>query len=162
MNMIVRMALKRKINRIAASEAQAVSVHQWVCGLDMDSGPELLRAAERDVIENGLAFVMQGGAETYQVWLRKQWPRRHALALTKATGNDTWWWEAQDRAQGLVLLEHGEIESMRFGAADVPVPALIGLDYSDLFRGHLRAAGFAEVEPRRCEERASGGRGAVA
>ena len=66
MNMIVRMALKRKINRIAASEAQAVSVHQWDCGLDMDSEPELLRAAERDVIENGLAFVMQGGAETYQ------------------------------------------------------------------------------------------------
>lgn len=158
MDMVARMALRQKVNVIADSVAKAVSLHQWVCGLNVDSEPESLRAVERDVMENGLAFVVRRGAENYQAWLRKQYARRLAFALTKTTGSDAWWWEAQDRVQGLVLLEQGEIESMRFGAVELPVPAPIGLDYSDLFIGHQRAAGFLKVGFRRCEERASGGR----
>jgi hypothetical protein len=156
MDMIAGMALKQKVNVIADSVAETVTLHQWVCGLYADSEPESLRAVERDVMENGLAFVMRRGVGAYRDWLKKV-PNLRMLTFNLELGSDQWF-EALDRVHGLVLLEQGEIASVRFGAVEVPVPAPIGLDYSDLFCGHLRAADLVVAGPRRCEQRASGGR----
>lgn len=152
MDFIRNCALNRKVNTIANSAPEAVSVHQWVCSLDMNSPAEYLNAARRDAEEAGLVFaLMRLGAEAYGLCLKKLYPRLAGLALTEAMGSDEWWWslEAPDRAKGLLLHEFGGIESRPFGAGLVPVAAPVGLDYSDLLRGHLRASPFCVRGPER-------------
>jgi hypothetical protein len=139
MDMTTRITLNIKINTIASGKARGVAVYWWTVGLNANSDPVLLRAAERDALENGLVFALTGGAERYQHELKKQYRKLASFALTQATGNDDWWYAAQDRLSGLILLEQGEIGAVRFGAADVPEPPPVGLDYSTLFKGQMKA-----------------------
>lgn len=151
------MALKIKVNEIATTLPEAAAVHQWTCGLEIDSDPCLLRAAEEDALRTGLVFVFAGGAEAYKAWMKKQLRKVNRFALTKISGNDNWWWEALDRTTGLILLEQGEIESSPFKCASVPGAAPVGLDYSDLFRGQMIAGGCGEMRLRQPGQ-SSGGR----
>jgi hypothetical protein len=88
---------------------QALILHHWDCGLNIDSDSALRCAADRDMLERGSLFAWRDAAYTYGEWYKKvcRKPEGH---FARAIDDHLWWIDGLERMADLRGREQCDLE----------------------------------------------------